>query len=544
VYRARGPAGLVALKLLGPASDMDDAARARFRREIAALGQLSHPHLVSLQDHGVDPELGPYLVLPLLAGMNLRVLCAGRALCPEAALLLVQPIVHAVAALHAAGYVHRDLKPENVIAGPDGAVTVIDLGLAWREGMTRHTDTGAAVGSVGYMAPEQIEGNAVDTRADVWALGVMIYEWIAGKRPFARARPAEEAAAMLIGACPRLTAADRRCGEELASLVARCLAVDPAKRPPIAELARAIDAAIDWTDAFAVERAAVIADPAGYQARIAAFRIRRLERLAQEAIDGGKPFAALAHCDRGLAYAPEHAGLLALVAAAEAATARATPDRGEPQIATDRDARVAAAAPSEPTRKRPRRWPWLVVAGLGMWFGAITVYLLVPDRAPPPSPSLTTTTTTTTIDPRDRALVGDMMSLFGRALDTVDKAPAKPTSAPRGLAPTTAAGWLELAATQSPADAVASIRQAQALSPTWLDAQIALCAALAANHDHDAIAACDVALRRKPDMAALLAARGAAKLEAGDKRGALADLDRAVAADPDPKWRELRERAR
>src|SRR5262249_50865194 len=164
-------------------------------------------------------------------------------------------------------------KPENVIAGPDGSITVIDLGLAWREGMTRHTDTGAAVGSVGYMAPEQIEGSPVDTRADVWALGVMIYEWIAGKRPFARPRPAEEAAAMLLGACPRLTAADRRCDDELAELVARCLAVDPAKRPTVAELATAVDAMIDWTDAIPGERAAVIADPLGYQARVAPFRI-------------------------------------------------------------------------------------------------------------------------------------------------------------------------------------------------------------------------------------------------------------------------------
>ena len=130
VYRARGPAGPVAVKLLGPASDMDDAARARFRREIAALGQLAHPNLVTMIDHGIDAELGPYLVLPLLGGSTLRELCGNRALCPEAALLLIQPIVEATAALHAAGYVHRDLKPENVIASPDGSITVIDLGLA------------------------------------------------------------------------------------------------------------------------------------------------------------------------------------------------------------------------------------------------------------------------------------------------------------------------------------------------------------------------------------------------------------------------------
>ena len=301
MYRARGPEGAVAVKVLAPASDMDDAARARFLREIGALGQITHPNLVRLIDHGIDPELGPYLVLPLLAGTNLRALCGNRAICPEAALLVIQPVAHATAALHAAGYVHRDLKPENAIAAPDGSITVIDLGLAWREGMTRHTDTGTAVGSVGYMAPEQIEGRTVDGRTDVWALGVILYEMIAGKRPFSRARPAEEAAAALLGSCPRLTAADRRASEELADLVARCLALDPARRPSAAELATAIDALIDWTDDVIGERAAAVADPVEYQARVAPFRTRRVERLAREAIEGGAPFAALAHCDRGLA---------------------------------------------------------------------------------------------------------------------------------------------------------------------------------------------------------------------------------------------------
>jgi hypothetical protein len=555
VFRARGPEGPVAIKLLGPASDMDDAARARFRREIAALGQLAHPHLVSMIDHGVDSELGPYLVLPLLAGSTLRELVAARALCPEAALLLIQPMVDATAALHAAGYVHRDLKPENAIASPGGDLKVIDLGLAWREGMTRHTDTGAAVGSVGYMAPEQIEGRPVDARADVWALGVMLYEWIAGKRPFSRARPAEEAAAMLLGQFPRLTAADRRCDDALAELVTRCLASDPAKRPSAAELATAIASMIDWTDDVATERAAVIADPAGYQARIAPFRVRRMERLAREAIDAGKPFAALAYCDRGLAYSPDHAQLLELVAAAEAKAAGTRPPPGTPvdhivtaparpsalAAITETATPIAVAAPSEPTRKRRARWPWLVAAGVLVWFGAIGAYVLVPDRKPKPTPEPSLQVDTSKLDPKDRELANGLVNIFGRALDKVpDHAPPQKYVTP----PTTAQGWLELAATQPPAEAVTSIRQALALSPTWLDAQIALCASLAATKDAGALAACEVPLRRKPDDVALLASHGAALLQTGDAKAALIDLDRVVAADPDPKWRRLRARAR
>jgi tetratricopeptide (TPR) repeat protein len=554
VYRARGPAGPVAVKILGPASDLDDAARARFRREIGALGQIAHPHLISLVDHGIDPELGPYLVVPLLAGTNMRALCGGKSLCPEAALLLVQPIAAATAALHAAGYVHRDLKPENVIAGPDGAVTVIDLGLAWREGMTRHTDTGAAVGSVGYMAPEQVEGHAVDNRADIWALGVMIFEWITGERPFARARPAEEAAAVLVGACARLTAADRRASADLADLVARCLAVDPARRPSAPEVVSALAAMIDWTDEPAPERAAVIADPDAYQQRIASFRVRRLERHAREAISAGKPFAALAACDRGLAYAPDHADLLALVAEAE----RAAGDKPRPEpiapalIAADEhrppEVRAATAAPSEPTRRRAPRWPWFVVGAAGIAAGAAITYAMIPDRADPwassstSAPAPTVATTTSPIDDRDRELMHDFVSVFGRALDDSASRTTPPT--PGGAAPTTARGWLDLAATQQPTEAVASIRHALQLSPDWIDAQRALCASLAAAKDDGALGACAVALRRKPNDPTMLAARGAAYLQAGKPTDAIADFDRVIAVDPDPRWRRLRAHAK
>ncbi len=542
VFRARGPHGAVAIKILGPASDLDESARARFEREIATLGHLGHPNLVTMIDHGIDPELGPYLVLPLLAGTNLR---AFSGLCPEAALLLVLPIAQATAALHAAGYVHRDLKPENVIAGPDGTITVIDLGLAWRDGMTHHTDTGAAVGSIGYMSPEQIEGRTVDDRADVWALGVMIYEWIAKVRPFARARPTEEAAAMLLGTCPRLSAADRRTGDELAELIARCLAVDPARRPSAAELVTAIEGMIDWTDAIAVERAAMVTDPIGYQARVAPFRVRRLERLAREALDAGKPFVALTWCDRGLAYAPDHPELLALVARAEEATAPAT---ARHELAVDQGTAPTVRA-QLPARRR-RRWLWPVVAAIGIAVGGLAVYLIVPARtqvAAPPDPWNISRKNEPPGPPvqlfedKDRALAHDFLSAFRTVVTTIethDKVVAD------GQTPSTAAGWLEKAAKQEPVDAVASIRHALTLDPDSRDGLAGLCLALATSHDVGAVAACDTAIVRQPQNATLLAARGAAKLNAGNAADALVDLDAAVFRDPDAKWRRLRARAR
>ena len=528
VYRATGPTGTVAVKLIGNPNDFDDASLARFKREIAALGELSHPSLIALLDHGVDPELGPYLVLPLLAGATLRDLWKGRALCPEAAILLVLPVAEAAAALHARGFVHRDLKPENAIATPDGAITVIDLGLAWGNGMTRHTESGAAVGSIGYMAPEQLDGVQIGPAADVWAVGVMLYEAIAGKRPFARPRPTEEVAATLLGQYAKLTAADRRCSEELAELVAACLAGDPVKRPALPELVAKLRALIDWTDDEAAERAAAIADPVGYQARIAAFRVRRLERLAREAVDANKPFVALALCDRGLAYVPDHPALVELIARAESSTGSVPP------------------AP-EPAPKRSYRGWWLLgatVAGVGIVF-AIAAYQRSEEGDPwaaKPSPGVTTTTTTTTgIADSDRALLRDFMGLFGKALDVSSKQPPAKYTGPR---PTTATGWLELARSQEPADAVVSIRHALTLSPDWPEAQDMLCVALAATKDPGAIDVCTISIKRDSADVALRAARGASLVHAGRHVEALKDLDVVVAADPAPQWRRLRATAR
>ncbi len=532
MYRAHGPSGPVAIKLLGGPPGLDAATEGRFRREISTLAQLSHPHLVGLLDHGIDPELGPYLVTPLLSGQTLRGLVGGLALCPEAAILLLQPIAEATAALHAAGYVHRDLKPENAIAGPDGAVTVIDLGLAWRDGMTRHTDTGAAVGSVGYMAPEQIEGRAIETSVDVWALGVMLYEWIAGKRPFARPRASEEAAAALVGVYAPLASVDRRATEELSALVAACLAIDPQRRPSASEVAVRLASVIDWTDRVVVERAAVIADPGSYGARVAPFRVRRLERVARDALAAGEPFAALAACDRALAYAPDDRDVIALVAAAEQASARPPAPR---EVTTPSD-----AGPRAPVSRWPRRWiiagsAALVLVGVLVWWAT---------RASPTDPWAGGSTTPSRNEAAasraaddDRALMHEFVSLFRTAIDATADRPG--SSAPE-TRPSTARGWYELARSQPPAQAVTSIRHALRLSPDWLDAQIVLCSSLAATQDEGAVSACTAALERRPRDPALRGARGVAHLHAGRPNDAIADLDLAIAVDPDPAWRRLR----
>jgi Flp pilus assembly protein TadD/tRNA A-37 threonylcarbamoyl transferase component Bud32 len=411
VHRAVADDGrTVAVKLLAPQAELDDAsARARFDREIRILAGLEHPNVVRLLDHGVDDELGPYLVTPLVPGRNLRDLVAGARLCPEAALLLMQPVAHALAALHGAGLVHRDVKPENVIASPDGQVVLVDLGLAYKRGQTRYTEEGAVVGSVPYMSPEQVEGGDVDAPSDVWSAAVMTYEQLAGKRPFERDRPTEEAAAIMVGAFTPLKAADRRAPPELADLIAECLQRDPRARPNAATLLYRAEALIDWMDPndAALELAAVIDDPVGYQSRVAPFRVRRLKREARIAIERGEAFAALKGIDRALAYAPDDPELRELSETAEAAGATAVPT-------------VRAPAPPQPARAR-NTGAWIVAAIAVLVAGGSVGYMLLRDTPSPTAAQAADPAKPATADDAAMQVFGGMMDLMERGVAAQEK---------------------------------------------------------------------------------------------------------------------------
>jgi len=391
---------VVAVKLLAPQAELDDpAARARFDREIRILAGMRHPNLVELLDHGVDPELGPYLVMPHLSGATLRELLAGVRLCPEAVLLLLAPILSALDALHGVGLVHRDLKPENIMVAGDGQVKLVDLGLAYGQGYTRYTDEGSVVGSVPYMSPEQVEGGAVDAASDIWAVGVMIYEWMTGKRPFERARPAEEAAALLVGAFTPLASEDRRCGPALSALVGACLDRRPPARPSARELGARCAALVDWAaaDAVSVELAAVVADPAGYQSRVTGWRVSSLKRQAEEAIARSEGFAAFRVIDRALAYAPEDQALRELCDRAELTEAQAASTA----------APVAPAPASVPRASRKR----LVIGslvGLALVGALSAVAILQPGHEETP-------------EERQQRQTEAALRLFGGAMKTVER---------------------------------------------------------------------------------------------------------------------------
>ena len=226
----------VAVKLLAPGTLADDAARRRFRREALALSHLQHPHILAV--HDFDTEDGTdFLVMELVPGTTLAERLAAGPL-PEAEVLrLGAQIADALEAAHEQGVIHRDLKPGNVMVTPRGEVKVLDFGLAKRFGpaavpaLSRTlTDEQTLVGTMPYMAPEQLLGREVDARTDLYALGVVLYELATGRRPFDETQSFALASQILNQAPepPRELRAELSPGLE--AVVLRCLAKDPAAR--------------------------------------------------------------------------------------------------------------------------------------------------------------------------------------------------------------------------------------------------------------------------------------------------------------------------
>nr|WP_155073217.1 Stk1 family PASTA domain-containing Ser/Thr kinase [Streptomyces taklimakanensis] len=222
---------VLALKVMHP-SLVDDASFVdRFIREAKSAARLAHPNVVGVFDQGSDGGC-VYLAMEYVEGCTLRdVLRERGALQPRAALDVLEPVLAALGAAHLAGLVHRDVKPENVLIGDDGRVKVADFGLVRAVGQQTSASTGSVMGTVSYLAPEQIEHGVADARADVYACGVVLYEMLTGSKPHAGGTPAQvlyqhlqEDVPAPSGAVPGLPAA-------LDELVARSAARDPERRP-------------------------------------------------------------------------------------------------------------------------------------------------------------------------------------------------------------------------------------------------------------------------------------------------------------------------
>lgn len=177
---------VVAVKVMHAGLGDDDSFAERFVREARSAARIDHPNVVSVFDQGDDGDDVLYLVMEYVPGQTLRDVIRREAPLPPArALALFEPIVAALGAAHAAGLIHRDIKPENVLIADDGRVKVADFGLARAASAdTQHTATGGVlIGTVSYLAPELVVDGRSDARADVYALGVVLYELLTGTKP-------------------------------------------------------------------------------------------------------------------------------------------------------------------------------------------------------------------------------------------------------------------------------------------------------------------------------------------------------------------------
>ncbi|KOV68839.1 serine/threonine protein kinase [Streptomyces sp. NRRL WC-3618] len=173
---------VLALKVMHPTLAADATFVERFIREAKSVARLAHPNVVQVFDQGADGSY-VYLAMEYIAGCTLRdVLRERGALQPRAALDILEPVLAALGAAHRAGFVHRDMKPENVLIGDDGRVKVADFGLVRAVDTVTNT-TGAVLGTVSYLAPEQIESGTADPRVDVYACGIVLYEMLTGDQP-------------------------------------------------------------------------------------------------------------------------------------------------------------------------------------------------------------------------------------------------------------------------------------------------------------------------------------------------------------------------
>ncbi|WP_210587356.1 Stk1 family PASTA domain-containing Ser/Thr kinase [Streptomyces sp. GESEQ-35] len=221
---------VLALKVMHPTLAADGSFVDRFIREAKSVARLAHPNVVQVFDQGTDGSY-VYLAMEYVAGCTLRdVLRERGALQPRAAFDILEPVLAALGAAHRAGFVHRDMKPENVLIGDDGRVKVADFGLVRAVDTVTNT-TGAVLGTVSYLAPEQIENGTTDPRVDVYACGVMLYEMLTGDRPHQGENPAIVLYKHLHEDVPPPSAAVPGLAYELDELVASATARTPDLRP-------------------------------------------------------------------------------------------------------------------------------------------------------------------------------------------------------------------------------------------------------------------------------------------------------------------------
>ena len=222
---------VVALKVMHPHLASDPGFVARFQREARSAARLSHPHVVGVYDQG-ESEGKVYLAMEYIPGRTLRdVLSEYGPLTLEQSLVLLDPVIEALDAAHSAGFVHRDIKPENVLISDDGRVKVADFGLARAVASSESTQTaGMIIGTVTYLAPEQVESGDADARSDIYSTGILLFEMITGTVPHSGESPLSIAYKHVNSDVPEPTSIRTDIPREADALVLSATRRDPALR--------------------------------------------------------------------------------------------------------------------------------------------------------------------------------------------------------------------------------------------------------------------------------------------------------------------------
>jgi eukaryotic-like serine/threonine-protein kinase len=253
----------VALKVMHAELARDADFVSRFIGEAKSVARLSHPNIVAVFDQGADGQF-LYLAMEYVPGRTLRSLLRERGWFPyPEALRVLQPILAGLAAAHRAGFVHRDVKPENVLLTADGRVKVVDFGLARAQASTGHTRVGQIIGTVAYIAPEQVTGGVTDARTDVYAAGVLLFEMLTGRQPHTGESPLAIAYKHVNEEVPPPSAYVAGLPPAVDQLVRAATSRDPRLRPPDADAFLHAARSLDAAGPAAIGGAPVTSEPAG-----------------------------------------------------------------------------------------------------------------------------------------------------------------------------------------------------------------------------------------------------------------------------------------
>ncbi len=317
----------VAVKVLHAHLAGREESRRRLAREAKAVARLHHPNILEVYDFAAQDSDHAYIVTEYIRGQTLRHHAETMGFePPEIAALVVHEIAGALAQAHEAGVIHRDLKPENVMVRDDGLVKLMDFGIAKIiDRDDRMTQTGALVGSPAHMAPEIIEGEEAGPEADVFSLGTMLYQFATGRLPFVASNTTATLKKILDGVYDDPRQLVPTVSDDLAEIIATCLARQPGSR--YADASKLAAALHDYLESLGLGRTteevqSFFADPAGYRKalkpRLCGALIARSEALVAEK----RPAKALAALNQVLALDPQHPRALELLAQMNAARKR------------------------------------------------------------------------------------------------------------------------------------------------------------------------------------------------------------------------------